>query len=52
MLFSSDGLQVIIQDSMYKIIGDIYETKEEARDALEEVPEDVSSFVTTVYGQQ
>ena len=47
-----DGLQVISQDSMYKIIGDIYETKEEARDALEEVPEDVSAFVTTVYGQQ
>ena len=47
-----DGLQVISQDSMYKIIGDIYETKEEARNALEEVPEDVSAFVTTVYGQQ
>lgn len=44
-----DGLQIIEQNDMYKIIGDIYETKAEAKAALDELPETVKSFVTTIY---
>lgn len=47
-----EGLEIISQENMYKIIGDIYETKDEARKALETVPEGVNAFVTTVYEEK
>lgn len=43
------GLQVIEQSNMYKIIGEVYKTKDEAKAALGELPDTVKSFVTTVY---
>lgn len=43
------GLQVIENDEMYKIIGEIYSKKDNAKKALEEVPDDVDAFVTAVY---
>lgn len=44
-----NGLQIIEQEDMYKIIGEIYKTKAEAKAALEELPDTVNSFVTAVY---
>lgn len=44
-----EGLQVIEQDGMYKIVGEIYKTKDEAKTALNELPETVSGFITTIY---
>lgn len=44
-----EGLTVIEQDSMYKIVGEIYAKKDEARAALEKLPEDTNAFVTTLY---
>lgn len=43
------GLQVIEQSNMYKIVGEVYKTKDEAKAALGELPDTVKSFVTTVY---
>lgn len=43
------GLQILQQDEMYKIVGKTYETKEKAVSALEELPEGVDAFVTTIY---
>jgi hypothetical protein len=44
-----DGLQMLFQDNVYKIIGEIYETEAEARKALDELSEDIKAFVTTIY---
>ena len=44
-----DGLQVIEQDEMYKIIGEVYKTKKEAKAALETIPDTVKVFVTPIY---
>lgn len=46
---NAEGLQVIEQSSMYKVIGRIYKTKAEARGALADLPEGVTGFVTEVY---
>ncbi|MDO4545232.1 MAG: SPOR domain-containing protein [Bacillota bacterium] len=45
------GLRVLKQNKMYKIVGDAYDTKKEARSALEELPETANAFVTTLYEQ-
>lgn len=44
-----EGLQVIEQNDMYKIVGEIYKTKDEAKTALNELPDTVNGFVTTIY---
>ncbi len=44
-----EGLQVIEQDSMYKIIGETYDTKEKAAAALKKLPDTVQAFVTAIY---
>lgn len=44
-----DGLQILEQNQMYKIVGKTYETKEKAKAALEKLPDDVDAFVTTIY---
>lgn len=44
-----DDLQIIKQNDMYKIVGEIYKTKAEAKAALAGLPDTVNSFVTTVY---
>jgi len=46
---SAEGLQIIEQDSMFKITGKIYETKEEAKGALQKLEDDQGAFVTTIY---
>lgn len=43
------GLQVIEQDSMYKIVGETYKEKEDARAALDKLPEGSKAFVTEIY---
>lgn len=45
----AEGLQVIEQDSMYKIVGETYDTKEKAAAALKKLPDTVQAFVTTIY---
>lgn len=42
-------LKVIHQDGMYKIIGEVYKTKDEAKTALGNLPEDTKAFITTIY---
>ncbi len=42
------GLQVIEQNKMYKITGEIFDTKDEARDALGSAGME-GVFVTTIY---
>ena len=44
-----ENLQIIDQNDMYKIIGEIYKSKEEARKALAALPESAGAFVTTIY---
>ena len=44
-----ENLQVIEQDDLYKIIGEIYKTKEEAKKALDELPDSTNAFVTPIY---
>lgn len=44
-----ENLQVIEQDDMYKIVGKTYQTKAEAKKALQELPETAHAFVTTLY---
>lgn len=44
-----DDLTVIEQDDLYKIVGEIYKTKEEAKKALNELPNTVNAFVTPIY---
>ena len=46
---TAEGLQIIEQDSMFKITGKIYETKEDAKGALQKLEEDTGAFVTTIY---
>lgn len=43
------GLQIIENNDMYKIIGEIYSEKEKAKQALKEVPDGIDAFVTAVY---
>jgi len=43
------GLQVMKQDNMYKITGTVYKTKEEAKAALKELPDNTEAFVTEIY---
>lgn len=44
-----EGLKVIEQDDLYKIIGEIYKTKDEAKKALDDLPDTVNAFVTPIY---
>lgn len=44
-----EGLQVVEQSSMYKVIGKVCKTKEDARSALAGLPEGIKGFVTEVY---
>lgn len=46
-----EGLKVIEQDDLYKIVGEIYKTKEEAKNALKELPDTANAFVTPIYDQ-
>ena len=43
------GLEVIEQNDMYKIVGEVYNTKEEAKTALGDLPPTVKAFVTPIY---
>lgn len=45
------GLQIMEQNDMYKIVGEVFETKEKAKEALDSVPDSVKAFVTTLYKQ-
>lgn len=45
----TEGLHVMEQKGMYKIIGDIFDTKEKAKEALDKLPETEKAFVTTIY---
>ncbi|MDO4486777.1 MAG: SPOR domain-containing protein [Bacillota bacterium] len=47
-----NNLQIIKQDQMYKIVGEIYDDKNKAKKALGQLPEGVSAFVTEIYKQQ
>lgn len=44
-----DNLQIIEQGNLYKIIGQTYQTKGEAKEALTALPETAAAFVTTIY---
>ena len=44
-----EGATVIEQEDLYKIIGEIYDKKDEPRSALGDLPEGTSAFVTTIY---
>ena len=44
-----EGLKVIEQDELYKIVGEIYKTKADAKKALNELPDTVNAFVTPIY---
>lgn len=46
---NAEGLQVVEQNSLYKVIGKVCRTREDARDTLKEMPEGTSGFVTEVY---
>ncbi len=43
------GLQVLEQNDMYKIVGEVYKTKEEAKTALGNLPPTAKAFVTPIY---
>lgn len=43
------GLQIIEQNNMYKIIGEILKTKEAAKKALAQLPDGTEAFVTEIY---
>lgn len=45
----ADNLEIIEQDDLYKIIGEVYKTKKEAKKALEDLPETANAFVTPIY---
>ena len=45
----ANGLQIIEQDDLYKIIGVIYKSKADAKTALEDLPEGTAAFVTAIY---
>ena len=44
-----DGLQVVEQSGMYKVVGTICKTQEEARSEMAGLPEGTKGFVTEVY---
>lgn len=44
-----DGLSILEQDGMYKIIGKLYDSKSRAREALEGSDYKEKAFVTTIY---
>lgn len=44
-----EGLQVIKQEDMYKIVGEVYKTKDEAKNALADLPPITKAFVTPIY---
>lgn len=44
-----ENLEIIEQDDLYKIVGEVYKTKNEAKKALEDLPETVNAFVTPIY---
>ena len=44
-----DGLQIVEQRNMYKVIGKICKSKEDARSQMAELPEGTKGFVTEVY---
>ena len=44
-----EGTQIIEQNNMYKITGQVYKTKEEAKEALKKLPDGVAAFVTEIY---
>ena len=46
-----DGLKVIEQNDMYKIVGETYGTKDEAKTALAGLADGTNAFVTPVYKQ-
>ncbi len=43
------GLQILEQNDMYKIVGEVFETKEKAKEALQSVPDTAKAFVTAIY---
>ena len=43
------GIQVKEQNNMYKIVGETYKKKDEAREALDKLPEGTKAFVTEIY---
>lgn len=49
--YNMEGLQVVEQNKMYKIIGKVYNSKEEAKKELEGMADDVksSAFVATIH---
>jgi cell division protein FtsN len=44
-----DGAQIIEQNNMFKIIGELYKTKDEAKSALNQLPDKTEAFVTEIY---
>ncbi len=44
-----DGLQIIEHDNLYKIVGIIYKSKADAKNALEKLPAGTKAFVTAIY---
>ncbi len=42
-------LQILEQNNMYKIVGKVFDTKEEAKKALESLTGSDKAFVTTIY---
>ena len=44
-----EGLQIVEQRNMYKVIGKICKSKEDARSQMAELPEGTKGFVTEVY---
>lgn len=44
-----EGLKVLKQNDMYKIVGEVYKTKEEAKTALGSLPPTAKAFVTPIY---
>ncbi len=42
-------LHILKQDNMFKIIGTVYKTKDEAEKALAQLPDTAEAFVTAIY---
>lgn len=45
----TSGLQILEQNNMYKIVGEIYSDKEKAKKALNDLPDTNGVFITTIY---
>lgn len=43
------GLQIMEQNSMYKIVGEVFDTKEKAKEELSKSSASDKAFVTTIY---